>query len=73
MRKIIIKNEHDLVSDELAMFYVAKVISQGLISKGGTQYCYCSLFANGVAVYADRLNSGTHTFRISKEVNHESK
>jgi len=61
MNKIII--HHD-IDDLQATYYVMKVIQQGKISKGGTQYCYITTFTNGVAVHADLTKTGTPVFHV---------
>ena len=47
-----------------AILKVSQVISDGLVSNNNTQYCYVTVFSNGIHVYADRTKSGIHTFRV---------
>ena len=63
-QRIIINNRSGL-SDSAAVARVHRVIEDGLVSNGDTQYCYITHYQDGIGVYADRTKSGTHTFTIT--------
>jgi hypothetical protein len=66
--KIIIKNDTKLSAyDVLRRLEI--VIRGGLISKTsrGKQYCFVTTFYDCV-VYADKLKSDTHVFRVGKKL-----
>lgn len=71
MSRIIIESD-PLIPDDRALQMVQRVIAMGNISKapgksGHMQYCYHTTFTDGyVAAY--RLPSGTHKFRVVKEL-----
>ena len=67
--KIIIHNYSDL-SDSDAIFYVGTVINKGKISKTsqGEQYCFVSVFKNGITISSGRRND-TYTFFVERRNN----
>ena len=65
MRKFIIEFDDEIEPHE-ALVSVINVVLVGLIAKGNTQYCLGSRMKNGTEVYADKLKSGTHKFRVYK-------
>lgn len=56
------------VTDQQAFTYVHSVVIDGLVSKDNTCYCYITTFTNGVVVQAELTKTGTHTFRVFREV-----
>jgi hypothetical protein len=68
MSKLIIQAEG--LGDIEAVWRVAVVVKDGLISNGanGEQYCFAATFSDGTTVYANKTKSGTHSFRVIRSL-----
>ena len=68
IRSRIIINNYTGEGDFNVVKYVHKVISNGKISqtKNGKQYTFCSIFSDGLKIYACMNKKGTHTFNVWK-------
>lgn len=64
-RRIIIENRTP-ISDVNALRYVSRVIEDGRISDGGKQYCYHTIFGDGIAVSTDR-NKMSDRFVVTQD------
>ena len=62
MGRLIIQNDSS-ISDYEAVLKVSQVISKGRVSKSETQYCYATLFEDGVIVFAE-LNKKSDRFVV---------
>ena len=62
MSKLIIQNDSDL-SDSEALELVLQVMGAGKISNYGKQYCYHTVFPNGVHI-GTWLNKKSERFRV---------
>ena len=69
--KLIIENRTKLPMKEV-LSYVKRVVEKGKISKTskGKQYCFVTIFYNGITVYADK-NKKSDRLIVIEEKNHE--
>lgn len=61
--KIIIENKSEKADDETALERVSKVISEGRVSNNNKQYCYLTVFDDGICVSAS-LNKESDKFVV---------
>lgn len=64
--KFIIEFDDLEVSPADACEYVKQIVSEGLVSNQGRQYCYVTVFVSGVTV-GTYLNKKSHRFVLRKE------
>lgn len=65
MSKLIIYNNTDLDMDEV-LPYILSVIRQGRISNDNTQYCYHTVFKDGITV-TSKLNKSSDTLTVDRD------
>lgn len=72
MSKLIVENRTDMPMLE-ALVYVRHVMGEGRVSETGKgkQYCFCTVFKDGVVVSAD-LNKKSDKFVVYKERSNEA-
>jgi hypothetical protein len=71
MTKLIIDNRTDKTTDEI-LSYVATVINGGRVSNYGKQYCYATVFKDGIVVYSD-LNKKSDKLTVLYDVTRDER